>query len=416
MSDVWLARQCELALPVVIKTLREDFAAGPEARKARMAAEARLMARVGSARVVRALDVGIVEGVPFMVQEYVDGLDLNELDKRRRAALGVGLPLWFVCEAVAQAAQGLHAAHQSGVLHRDVKPSNLLLAPECDESRIGVKLGDFGIAVPKELGEHAAVESSGTLRFMAPEAIKGLALDRRADVYSLGATAIDLRYGQPPYTSLEALLAGAPPEIPAPGSPHEAFFQAVARRMIALDAADRFFNLTEPLRLMRGLGRTLAPRNLAHAQADGSIALGGLRVLCRSGDVALARSDGIVCSSTSELTMQSGVGAALRRAGGDDIEAAAVREAPQPLGACIPTRAGKLHAKYVLHAVSAWEEVSCIGRATQRALLLAEELGLRSLAVPAIGTGARPSRSARREPPRAHRVRARRRSEAARLP
>lgn len=86
--------------------------------------------------------------------------------------------------------------------------------------------------------------------------------------------------------------------------------------------------------------------------------------------------------------MRSGVGEALRLRGGDVIEEEARRDGEQPLGSCVVTTAGKLKAKRVLHAVSAWSEASCVGRAMQRALLAADELGLRSLAVSALGTGA----------------------------
>jgi serine/threonine-protein kinase len=104
--------------------------------------------------------------------------------------------------------------------------------------------------------------------------------------------------------------------------------------------------------------------------------------------VAEARADAIVASAQDSLVMRSGVGDALRRRGGDQIEEAALAHGRQPLGSCVATTAGGLSAKHVLHAVSAWKEVSCVGRATQRALLLAEELGHRTLALVALGTGA----------------------------
>ncbi len=141
MSEVWLAKHMGLGMPVILKTLKADVGASGEDRRERMFDEARLMARVTSPHVVRALDTGEHEGVPFIVQEYVDGIDLAELDRRRRAALGVGLPLWFVCEVIDQTCEALVAAHRAGVLHRDVKPSNLFATPD------GVRLGDFGIAV-----------------------------------------------------------------------------------------------------------------------------------------------------------------------------------------------------------------------------------------------------------------------------
>src|SRR5262249_2855476 len=124
----------------------------------RILSEARLMARVANPRIVRALDAGECgddehAGTPFLVQEYVDGLDFSELDKRRRAALGVGLPLWLVCYTMREVCMGLRAAHQAGVIHRDLKPSNVFGAPET-----GIRLGDFGIAVARR---EAKADSAG---------------------------------------------------------------------------------------------------------------------------------------------------------------------------------------------------------------------------------------------------------------
>src|SRR3984957_16964641 len=189
MSEVWLAKHALLSVPVIIKTLRpmipENVPGNLDARDinaGRMLKEARLMARAASPRVVRPVDAAIHENMPYLVQEYVDGIDFAELDRRRRTALGVGLPLWFVAHALEETCYALHAAHQVGVIHRDVKPSNLFGDPE-----VGVRLGDFGLAVSQEDGPQR--EICGTLRFMAPEQLRGERLDRYTDVYGAGATA-----------------------------------------------------------------------------------------------------------------------------------------------------------------------------------------------------------------------------------
>jgi eukaryotic-like serine/threonine-protein kinase len=188
MSEVWLAKHSVLGVPVIIKTLRRAIVDGTDGGAAieRVLQEARLMARVTSARVVRAIDAGVHEGTPYLVQEYVDGIDLSELDRRRRAALGVGLPLWFVTYVMKEICAALHTAHQAGVVHRDVKPSNIFGSPDA-----GIRLGDFGIAVAH--GEERPREASGTIMFSAPEQLRGEAVDRRTDVYGAGATACELR-------------------------------------------------------------------------------------------------------------------------------------------------------------------------------------------------------------------------------
>lgn len=383
MSDVWVAKHQLLSVPVVIKTLKPGIGIPLAERHARMLNEARLMARVNSDRVVRAMDVGIHGDTPYLVQEYVDGLDLGELDERRRVVLGYGLPLWFVCEAIASTAHGLHAAHLIGVLHRDIKPSNLFSSPEA-----GIKLGDFGVAVGRALGDAGSGEVSGTASFMPPEAFRAQQVDRRSDVYGLGATAYALRYGRPPFDSLDALMSGqAVPVFPMPAGPEEAFFQHVVSRMLAPRQLERYPRVEVPRRQLAGLGKSLHRMLRSVREPDGSLRIAGVRISCVCDDIARAEADGIVCSSLPEMRMITGVGRALKEWGGDEIEREAISSGEQPLGACIVTSAGRLSARRVLHAVSAWNEVSCVGRAMQRALLAAEEHRLTSLAVPALGTG-----------------------------
>lgn len=383
MSDVYLARHLALAMPAVIRTLKPDLEVTSHERAARMLEEARLMARIPSPYVVRAFDAGTHDDTPWMAQEYVDGIDLAELDRMRRNALGRGLPLWFVCESLGQIAHALHAAHQHGVLHRDVKPSNLFGSPE-----IGVKLGDFGVAVTKHMGEIGACEASGTATFMPPEALRGEPLDRRADVYELGATAFDLRYGRPPFPDPRALLFKAQPlSFPTPSTPEESFFQHVVSRMLAHHKDQRYRNVAEPMRMFNALA-TSVPRPSAPVRVDRGIHFCGTRITTEASDIAAAEVDGIVTSANWALKMRTGVGEALRIRGGDDIEAEAMAMGEQPLGACVITGPGKLKTRRVLHAVSAWEQASCVGRATQRALLEAERLELQTLALPALGTGA----------------------------
>ena len=375
MSRVWLARHRELCTPAIIKTLLD----APEDAYARLRNEARLTARIPSQRVVRAIDVGVHEGAPYLVEEYVDGVDIAELDRCRRNAMGRSSPLWFVCRVIDAVSDGLESAHQTGVIHRDVKPSNIFGSPQT-----GLRLGDFGIATARRAGPD---EASGTLRFLAPEALRGAAPTRRWDVYSLGATAYDLYYGRPPFATLGEIVSDAPVPFPAPRRPEEAYFQYVVARMLERDPEQRFASVKEPRRLLAPLGRTLRPRLAGTTLAHGEFQLGPVRVRCRLGDITDSVIDGIVNSANDEMRMQSGVGAALRKRGGREIEDEAMRGGKRALGECIATGAGALHCKKVLHAVSGWKEASCTARAMQRALLLAEELELRSLAVPALGTG-----------------------------
>lgn len=409
MSRVWLARHKHLAVPVILKTLR-DFGqhghdhAHPHAHAhahehehehtppyddssgaasagpfGRLRNEARMMARIPSAKVVRAVDVGVHEGCPYLVQEYIDGLDLAELDALRRKALRRGLPLWFVCHVISDVADALHAAHLTGVLHRDVKPSNLLYSPQ-----VGLRLGDFGIAVTRELRDGAG---SGTLRFIAPEALRGASPTRRADIYSLGATAYDLLYGAPPFTELADILGDSPARFPDARSAEEAYFQHVLAKMLRRDPDERSHSAHASERLLGSLSRALRPKLPAIALGRGQWLIDRVRVTCVLGDIADQEVDGIVNSANDEMKMRTGVGDALRRRGGDVIEEEVLRQGRRALGDCVATGPGALKCKAVLHAVGGWREVSCIARTAQRTLLLAEDLGLRTIAIPALGTG-----------------------------
>ncbi len=390
MSELWLAKQSVLLQPVVIKTLRRDIAAGlGSSGVARLLNEARLMVRIASPRVVRAIDAGVHDGTPYVVLEYVDGLDMAELDARRRASLGLGLPLWFCAHVMGQVCLALNAAHQTGVLHRDVKPSNVFGAAET-----GVRLGDFGIAVPHKDPE-SVPDVSGTFRFMPPEQMRGDTLDRSADVYAAGATAFDLRYGTPPFVTTKAALdPAAKPPFPEPESPHEAYFQHVVGHMLEKNPEARPRDTHALARHFRAIDGALRPRRRVSFQKHATVAgkhsyqVGGCRVEIEMGDIAEADADGIVNSAHDHMRMDGGCGMALRAVGGSRIEEEALAHGQQALGACVATSAGTLRARKVLHAVSAWNEVSCVARAAHRTFLLADDLGLRSLAIPALGTGA----------------------------
>ena len=386
MSEVWLAKHVVLCVPVVFKTLRKAVAEGVgEAGARRMFNEARLMARVTSPRVVRAVDAGTIDDTPFLVQEYVDGVDMAELDRERRGSLGVGLPLWTVCHVMEETCRALHSAHQVGVIHRDVKPSNLFAAPET-----GIRLGDFGIAVAN--ADAPPKEVSGTLKFMAPEQLRGEPADRTTDAYGAGATAFDLRYGRAPFADARAVLDEAAPVIfPAARSPAEAYFQHLLAWMLAKRKEDRPRDLCDAASHFATLSAALRPgrdHELFTATSKNSFRFLDCEIVLRAGDLAEEEADAIVSSANYELTMRTGVGAALRAKGGDAIEAEARKDGERALGECIATHAGTLKARHVLHAVSAWNETSCVGRATQRALAQSDHLGLRTLAFPALGTGA----------------------------
>lgn len=186
MAVVDLARDRELDRHVALKRLAENLARDEDLR-ARFLREGRLAARLSHPNIVRVFDVGEADGRPYIAMEHVDGETLAGLIARGPVgadeATGLGV----------QAARALAAAHAAGLVHRDVKPHNLLLR------RDGVlKLGDFGIALGLEGTKLTAAGTVlGTAAYLAPEQARGERVTSAADVYALGLVLVELLTGHP---------------------------------------------------------------------------------------------------------------------------------------------------------------------------------------------------------------------------
>ena len=189
MATVELARDTELDRPVAIKRLAENLAANEE-YKQRFLREARLAARLSHPNIVGVYDAGAENGVPFIVMEYVEGETVGDLLRRRgrlEPAEAVALAL--------QACSGLETAHEAGLVHRDIKPQNLLITPEGT-----LKIADFGIA--RSLDGTQLTQAGtvlGTAGYLAPEQAAGEQVTAVADIYALGAVLYELLAGRPPY-------------------------------------------------------------------------------------------------------------------------------------------------------------------------------------------------------------------------
>jgi len=199
MAVVDLARDVELERFVALKRLAENLARDEDLRR-RFLREARLAARLAHPNVVRVFDVGEDDGRPFMAMEYVEGKTLAELVVRRGS-----LPPSEVATLGVQACAALSAAHAAGLVHRDVKPQNLLLGTD------GVlRLGDFGIAVARE-GTQLTLAGTvlGTAGYLAPEQARGEQVTAAADIYAVGAVLYELLAGEPPRTTVSLADLGA---------------------------------------------------------------------------------------------------------------------------------------------------------------------------------------------------------------
>ncbi len=190
MATVDLAHDVELDRPVALKRLAENLARDEDLRR-RFIREARLAARLAHPNVVRVFDVGSDDGRPFIAMEYVDGETLAELIARRGP-----LPAPEAAALAMQICAGLAAAHTAGLVHRDVKPQNLLVGSD------GVlKLGDFGIAVGHE-GTRLTLAGTvlGTAGYLAPEQARGEQVTAAADIYAVGAVLYELLTAEPSRT------------------------------------------------------------------------------------------------------------------------------------------------------------------------------------------------------------------------
>lgn len=379
MGSAYLASHPVLRTPVVIKTFQ--VLSSKEVFR-----EAHLAARVVSPHVVSVLDAGHENGVPFVVQRYVDGIDVEEL-QNRMLQMGRVLCVSAVCRLMMDAARGLHAIHQVGVVHRDVKPGNLFLSGSGT-----TMVGDFGVAVDVTKADGSA-DASGTPLFMAPEQWYSGTLDRRTDIYALGATGHTLAMAQPPFharTVREMMTAHlqTPYVPPRANSPREAYLFNVFERALRKEAADRFptaESLAQTVEIIAEkppvFRRDLGERGNVHAS------VGHVDIELLQGNLAEIEADVLVNAANTLLSMDLGVADALRVAGGDDIEQAAVISAPVVMGSVVWTHAGKLKAKAMAHAVAALDGAICLQRCVLRTLLDAETKGMKTLAFPALGTG-----------------------------
>ncbi|MDZ4687782.1 MAG: serine/threonine-protein kinase [Planctomycetaceae bacterium] len=253
MGEVFLAHQISLDRPAALKVLAKHLTEKADFVK-RFYREARAMAKIDHPNAVRVFAVDEAEGVYFVAMELVDGKSmqdwLNQLEK-----LSVG----DAVHVTLRAAEALETAHRMNMVHRDVKPDNIMLT-----SRGQVKVSDFGLAKALDDEEMSMTQSGtglGTPYYMAPEQARNAKhVDGRSDIYALGVTLYHFLSGQLPFTgnsAMEVLLAKEKSQAPPlrkfnPEIPDK--LDLVVGKMIAKDPNQRFKDFGEVIRTLSGLG------------------------------------------------------------------------------------------------------------------------------------------------------------------
>jgi eukaryotic-like serine/threonine-protein kinase len=250
MGEVWRALDEQLHRDVAVKLLAASAVRTPDMEE-RFRREALAVARLNQRRVAGLFDYVQADGVSFIVMELLDGESLAQ----RLARDGV-LPPAEAAEIVAQAAEGLQAAHDAGITHRDIKPANIMLTAH------GVKLLDFGLAATAwDAGLTSTGMMVGTLAYLSPERAEGTPGSAAGDIYALGVVLYEALAGRPPFDADNPLAlvhaqAEGPPELPASTPP---WLADVCLRALAPSPADRFPSATAFATAVRGRAATPMP-------------------------------------------------------------------------------------------------------------------------------------------------------------
>jgi serine/threonine-protein kinase len=248
MGEVYLAQHPRLPRSDALKLLGSNVSADPSFRQ-RFLREANLASKLWHPHIVGVHDRGEYEGQLWISMDFVDGADAGGLIARRYPA---GMPQDLVAAVVTAVASALDYAHKQGLLHRDVKPANILLTNVDDEVERRILLTDFGIArtVDDVSGLTATNMTVGTVIYTAPEQLLGKDIDGRADQYSLAVTAYHLLTGSPPFPEstpaavISRHLLTEPPPL-ANTRPELAALDPVLATALAKDRNNRFASCSD---------------------------------------------------------------------------------------------------------------------------------------------------------------------------
>lgn len=251
MGEVWVATDLNLRRHVAAKVLREEFA-GDQHFLRRLRAEAVNSAALTHQNIAAMYDYGEQRGSGYLIMELVRGESLEDLLRRERT-----LEASQVLPVLAQTARALHAAHRAGVVHRDVKPSNILITPDGN-----VKITDFGISLgSNQAPMTAAGMVMGTAQYLPPEQAMGRAATGAGDIYALGVVAYESLVGKRPFTGTNqvdiAFAHVKQPVPPLPGSV-DPRVREVVEQMLAKDPEARPRSAASLARTLEAVAASLA--------------------------------------------------------------------------------------------------------------------------------------------------------------
>ena len=253
MSEVYEATDIIYRKTVAVKLIREDVMKNPINLK-RFQNEVTIAASLSHPNIIAVLDHGIVDGRPYIINEYISGQTLKEkLDFRGR------LPINEAVEVMLQLTSVLYYAHEHNIIHRDIKPENIFMLSDGT-----IKLGDFGIAESFNLQDvNNPSEIVGSVHYLAPEISVGKPATRQSDIYSAGVTFFELITGHVPFTSTDAVsvaVAHIKEKFPSPRKyipdcPKEIekiIFKATAKN--PNNRYENFFQFNNELKELEGKG------------------------------------------------------------------------------------------------------------------------------------------------------------------
>jgi serine/threonine protein kinase len=248
MGEVYLTEDTRLGRRVALKLLPAQFTTEPD-RLRRFEREARAASSLNHPNIITIHEVGQVEGQPFIITEFIEGKTLRQQMAAAKMTLREAL------DVASQVASALEAAHKAGIVHRDIKPENIMLRPDGL-----VKVLDFGLAKLTESQQPGAGAEAttlagvqtktglvmGTVTYMSPEQARGLAVDARSDIFSLGAVIYQMIAGQVPFqgaTTSDVIVSilerePAPLSRFAPGVPDE--LEQMVKKALAKDQEERY--------------------------------------------------------------------------------------------------------------------------------------------------------------------------------